>query len=112
NQFTGGKIKLAEKWAKGFKYGGWALGVYNAVLIFNDKEMSGSQKWIEEGSNAFGTFGGIYGIAHVIGWEAGRAITKQDWYRENIRPHIQDFLRIDRDEYPKLPYNIDAIGKQ
>jgi RHS repeat-associated protein len=67
NQYTGGKLNVAEKWAKGFRYTGWALGVYNALSIYNDKEMSSTQKLIEQGSNAFGTFGGIYGVAHVFG---------------------------------------------
>jgi len=101
NQYTGGKLKVAEKWAKGFRYGGWALGVVNSYLIFKDKEMSLTQKWIEQGSNAFGTFGGMYGVAHVVGWEAGRAISQNDWYRENIRPLIQDALGVERDEVPK-----------
>jgi len=67
---------------------------------------------IEQGSNAFGTFGGIYGVAHVFGWEDGRGISQIDWYRDNIRPVIQDALGIQRDEHPNLSYNIDAIGNK
>jgi RHS repeat-associated protein len=101
NQFTGGKLKLAGKWAKGFRYTGWALGIINMGIIYKDKSISGTQKWIEEGSNAFGTFGGIWGVAHTIGWESGRFISQLDWYRENVRPLLQDALNIERDEFPK-----------
>ena len=101
NQFTGGKLKLAGKWSKGFRYGGYALGVLNFGTIYYDKSMSGTQKWIEEGSNAFSTFGGVWGVAHSIGWEGGRFISTRDWYRENVRPLLQDALNIERDEFPK-----------
>jgi hypothetical protein len=101
---------MAEKWAKGFRYTGWAFGAFNAVSIYRDKDMSGAQKWIEQGSNTFGTFGGIWGVAHTIGWESGRAISNNDWYRTNVRPVLQDALGVQRDEFLKLNYNIDAIG--
>jgi RHS repeat-associated protein len=110
NGATGGKFKMAEKWAKGFRYTGWAFGAFNAVSIYRDKDMSGAQKWIEQGSNTFGTFGGIWGVAHTIGWESGRAISNNDWYRTNVRPVLQDALGVQRDEFLKLNYNIDAIG--
>jgi RHS repeat-associated protein len=110
NQITGGKNALAGNVSKGFKVAGWALGITNAILIMNNKEMSGTQKWIEQGSNAFGTVGGIYGAAWSLGWEGGRAISNNDWYRENVRPLIQDALGIQRDEFPRLPYDIDALN--
>src|SRR5262249_44550697 len=109
NQFTWGKLKVADKVAKGFRVGGWLLGTYNAYAILKDKDMSTTQKWLEGGSNAFGTLGGIYGGAWTIGWGKGGAIAHNEWYRENIRPHLQDLLGIERDEFPKLPYDIDAL---
>jgi len=54
----------------------------------------------------------IWGAAHVFGWERGRAISQIDWHRQNVRPLIQDALGVDRDEYPKLPYDIDALGEK
>lgn len=71
-------------------------------MILNDKKMSGTQKSIETGSNVISTFGGVYGAAWGIGREAGRTITQIPWYRQNVRPLIQDFLGVPRDEVPKI----------
>ena len=46
---------------------------------------------------------GVYGAAWGIGWESGRVITQNNWYRQNLRPEIQDFLGVPRDEVPKIP---------
>lgn len=74
----------------------------NSVLILRDKGMPATQKYFEQGSNAFGTLAPFpWNIAHVIGWETGRTISNNDWYRENVRPLIQDALGIQRDEFPK-----------
>jgi RHS repeat-associated protein len=107
NQFTGGKLKLAGRWARGFRYAGWGLGAVNAYLVLRDNSISTTQKTAEEISNAIGTFGGIWGVAHTIGWEGGRIISQIDWYRENVRPLIQDAMGVDRDEFPKPSKYLD-----
>lgn len=37
---------------------------------------------MEKSSNAYSTFGGLYGAAWGVGWEAGRVITKTGWYQD------------------------------
>jgi hypothetical protein len=37
---------------------------------------------MEEASNGYSTFGGIYGASWGIGWEMGRTITEFDWYQD------------------------------
>ncbi|MBS1745604.1 MAG: hypothetical protein JST21_05500, partial [Bacteroidetes bacterium] len=93
---------LSKTVSRGFRVFGWGIGLWNQYSIINDNEMSNSQKGIETGSNVISTFGGVYGAAWGVGWEAGRVLTQQVWYRQNVRPHIQDALCITRDEYPKL----------
>jgi uncharacterized protein RhaS with RHS repeats len=90
NQHTGstaGRIAVAKKWAKGAKYLGYGLGVYQAQDIdtqFRNNEINETQMVIEQSSNFFSTTAGIYGMAWGLGWEIGRAITKTDFYHEYI----------------------------
>ena len=44
------------------------------------------------------------------GWEAGKWISKKVWYRENIRPLIQDAMGIERDE--RFKYMTIEVPKQ
>jgi hypothetical protein len=102
NQYTWGKNAVAKNVAEGLKYTGLALGVWNAYSIYRNNTMTATQKAIEKGSNVIYTFGGpVYVTAWTIGWESGKAISHSDWYRENVRPVIQDAMGVDRDEYAK-----------
>jgi hypothetical protein len=40
------------------------------------------------------------GLYSSIGWESGRFISKVPWYRQNVRPILQDILGAERDEFP------------
>ena len=91
-----------ENISRGLKVFGFGIALWSESNILNDKKMSIEQKGIETGSNVISTFGGIYGAAWGIGWESGRVITQIPWYRQNVRPHIQDFLGSPRDEVLKL----------
>lgn len=69
---------------KVIKIGGYGLGLYNYYSVesqYRQGEISNSFRWIEHGSNTITTFGGIYGAAWGIGWEAGRWITERSWYQ-------------------------------
>tara|TARA_B100000678_G_scaffold254415_1_gene231523 strand:- start:818 stop:1039 length:222 start_codon:yes stop_codon:yes gene_type:complete len=48
-------------------------------------EITDIQMGVEQASNVFSTFGGIWGGAWGIGWEMGRLITQTQWYREDIK---------------------------
>ena len=83
NQYTGGKL-VAKKFATGLKWTGRGIGVYNAVNIelqYHNGQLSQFQRVTEQGSNLFSTFGGVYGAAWGVGWEAGRAITSTRGFR-------------------------------
>ena len=54
----------------------------------------------EQASNTISTFGGFYGAAWGVGWEAGRGVASIPWYRANIRPLLQDATGVKRDEFP------------
>lgn len=85
NQYTGGKNKYGKRMSNYFRYLGYGIGAYSAYDI-DKKRINGDVSWtewsIEQGSNAFSTFGGQMGAAWSIGWEAGRALTSTDWYQE------------------------------
>lgn len=79
---TLGKIGL------GLKVGGYAMGAYQAVDLYNQKQqglIGGSTYYLEQGTNAFSTFGGIYGAAWSVGWESGRYIMG--------RPAVRDWMQ-------------------
>lgn len=84
NSATGGKISMAKRVSTGFKIGGYSLGAYNATTTFMDYRNGkiGIQSLItEQASNAYSTFGGMYGAAWGVGWEGGRWITKREFYQ-------------------------------
>ena len=66
---------LPKNVSRGLKVFGFGIGLWSQYNILTDKKMSGAQKNIETGSNVISTFGGVYGAAWGIGWEAGRTIT-------------------------------------
>ena len=86
NGITGGKNKFAKTTAKKISRVGNALGIWNAVFIELERrngEISSRQSILEQGTNAFSTFGGIPGLAWAIGWELGRFTTGMEWYQES-----------------------------
>lgn len=93
---------LSKNVSRGLKVFGFGIGLWSQYNILTDKKMSGAQKSIETGSNVISTFGGVYGAAWSVGWETGRVVTQIPWYRQNVRPEIQDFLAVPRDEVPKI----------
>jgi len=104
NQYTAGGQKAAKSFGKqltrlGYVFGAW--NAYDMISQYQDGEIGGGQLAAEQTSNAISTFGGIYGAAWGVGWEAGRGISTIPWYRANIRPVLQDALGIKRDEVPK-----------
>ena len=97
NGYTGGRLAHGRNFSKGLSAIGNALGVYNALSIeeqYSSGQISGVQRWTEQGSNVISTVGGIYGAAWGVGWEAGRAITNIPGYHENVRVPVQRFLGI------------------
>ncbi|PWB19379.1 FG-GAP-like repeat-containing protein [Flavobacterium sp. HTF] len=93
NGATGGKVTSALKISKGMKWGGRAIGAYNAWSIYDsysNDNINGFTFTIEETSNAYSTFGGTYGACWGIGWEIGRWATSWDsyqkWKRETVLP--------------------------
>jgi hypothetical protein len=71
--------------------------------MYRNGEISQGTMAMEQTSNVISKFGGVYGAAWGVGWEMGRAITSIPSYRANIRPLIQDFFGIERDEFPRIP---------
>jgi hypothetical protein len=99
NGSTGGKLAHGKAWSTTLKWTGRAIGVYNAYDIaeqYMDNKINTTQLVLEQGSNAYATLGGLYGAAWGVGWEAGRLLCSQPWYRENVRPVIQDALGVPR----------------
>ena len=85
NGSVGGKLKFGKKVATGFKWAGRAVGAYNAYQVveeYTDGNIDESKVVMELSSNAYATFGGIYGAAWGLGWELGRQITYMDAYQE------------------------------
>ncbi|ELR68000.1 hypothetical protein C900_01280 [Fulvivirga imtechensis AK7] len=86
NGYTGGKVKVASKVSTGFKVGGYALGIYNAVSLWDQKnqgEIGVTEMWIEQTSNAISTFVPIYGAGWGIGWSAGKVFGPSKWYGDD-----------------------------
>ena len=117
NQYQSAQeIKAAKGLSKnisgGLRYFGWGLGLYSAINIQYDNTLSGQQKTIEQTSNAITTFAPYpLNVGWGIGWESGRVITQNDWYRQNVRPGIQDFFGIPRDEVSKSDANYQTFLK-
>jgi hypothetical protein len=79
------------------------------ISIENDESLGRTQKDIEHLSNLIiSTTPPMFSIGWTIGWEAGKMISSNDWYREHIRTKIQDALGVKRDEYPRYD-NIDKL---
>ena len=67
------------------KWAGRAIGFASAASIILQRynnEINTEQFLLEEVSNAYSTFGGIYGAAWGVGWELGRLFTSTDTYQE------------------------------
>lgn len=92
---SAGQIKTygTSKLTLGLNVAGKGLGLYNAYSI-NAQHSAGQigsfQMFMEQGSNAYSTLGGIFGAAWGIGWEGGRAITNtsgyQNWKQDTWLP--------------------------
>lgn len=85
NGFTGGKNSFGKTTSNTIKWAGRALGAWNAYSINEqrrDGKINDSQWFLEQSSNAFSVFGGIYGAAWSLGWEFGRIITNTQEYQE------------------------------
>lgn len=102
SKWTGGKIKHGKAISTKFSWMGRAFGAYSAYTTaesWYNGEIGTTRMLIEQGSNAYSVFGGPIGACWGIGWEAGRAITSNEWYRRNIRTGIRDFFGLERDEF-------------
>jgi RHS repeat-associated protein len=98
NGVTGGKIALAKKLSNTFKGLGWGLAVYNMYSIDHNKDFDPTQKKYNQGLNALGVvLPPIYSIALTTGNLAGEEISQNVWYRNNIRPLLQDATGQKRD---------------
>jgi RHS repeat-associated protein len=106
------KAKKISRWTgTGFKIGGYILGAYGfyntnnefieGTLQYNGRPMSQEGKTMENISSGISTFGGTAGAGWGIGWEIGRQIASDPGYRRSVRPLLQDFLGVERDEYNK-----------
>jgi hypothetical protein len=85
NQYTGGKKKFAKGISNKFSIAGKITGLGGMIIIFKDyktEKIDGYQFIMEEASSAYSTFGGLYGAAWSVGWEAGRYVTQQIWYQK------------------------------
>ncbi len=85
NGFTGGKLKFGKKINTGLKVGGYGLGALSAYNTWDDYQngvINDYSFYSEQISNGISTFGGIYGVAWGIGWEAGRLITNTETFKE------------------------------
>lgn len=68
------------------KVGGYGLGLYNGVALYDqykNGDISFETYDREQASNIFTTFGGIYGAAWGIGWECGKRWGPSTWYGDN-----------------------------
>jgi len=99
NGYTGGKKAHALYWSKSLDKLGKGLGVFSAANIgrqYYTDEIGLRQMLIEQGSNAYSTFGGLPGAGWGIGWELGRALSKTDSYHKyfylKLHPEGRDGL--------------------
>ncbi|MDG5800174.1 hypothetical protein QA597_07390, partial [Marinilabiliaceae bacterium ANBcel2] len=84
NGIAGGKNKFGKSTSNAIKWGGRALGGWNAFSIQRDYaagEMDTGWMAAEQGTNAYSVLGGIYGAAWGVGWELGRGVTNMGWYQ-------------------------------
>lgn len=85
NKYTGSMNKFARATSlniglAGKVIGGWNL--YSTYKYYDSGEISSKEFLLEEGVNVFSLFGGVYGAAWGIGWEAGKYVTNQSWYQQ------------------------------
>jgi len=95
NGITGGKNKFAKTTRKAIKWGGRALGAWNAYQTIDQRinnEIGTFNMSLELVSTGISTFGGLYGAAWGIGWELGRAFTTLDAYQEFKFNYWYDYL--------------------
>lgn len=83
---------------------GYAIGSINAMSLYQNQQsletrISYDRYIIEQGVNAFSAAGGVPGAIFGLSWETARVISKQPYYRENVRPKLQEMLGIHPDEY-------------
>ena len=98
NGATGGR-NVAKKLGKGLKWAGNVMLMIDVYNTITDDETSTGEKEIELAVTGISVKAGpIYGTAITVGWESGKAISKNEWYRVNIRPLIQDAMGVERDE--------------
>lgn len=103
---------LSKNVGKGFKWLGRGIGAYNFYNINADYlngKVSDGMFIMEHASNTFATFGGAAGAGWGIGWEVGREIASDPGYRKNVRPVLQDFFGVERDEYPHYNEKLQEI---
>jgi hypothetical protein len=95
NGITGGKNKVAKTTRKAIKWGGRALGAWNAYQTIDQRinnEIGTFNMSLELVSTGISTFGGLYGAAWGIGWELGRAFITLDAYQEFKFNYWYDYL--------------------
>lgn len=110
---------ISKNVSKTMKWAGRGIGAYNfynindayvnQTLQYNGTPMSTESMMIEQSSNLFSTFRGVAGAGWGIGWEIGRGIGGNADYRRNVRPVLQDFLGIERDEYNQRDLRMQEI---
>jgi len=85
NGIAGGKNKFGKTTSNGFKWAGRLVGAYSGYRTIEQRvngEIGTGWMLAELGTTGVSTFGGLYGAAWGIGWEAGRFITSMEWYQE------------------------------
>ncbi|OQC47521.1 MAG: hypothetical protein BWX58_01504 [Deltaproteobacteria bacterium ADurb.Bin026] len=85
NGIAGGKNKFGKTTSNGFKWAGRLVGAYSGYRTIEQRvngEIGTGWMLAELSTTGVSTFGGLYGAAWGIGWEAGRFITSMEWYQE------------------------------
>ncbi len=83
---SAGKIKTYGVAKTGLSVLGKFIGAYNAYSVneqYKSDQISKGRMQIEQASNLFSTFGGIYGASWGIGWELGKLYGPSKWYGNN-----------------------------
>lgn len=57
------------------------INAYNIETQYRKGQITQSTRALEQGTNIFSTFGGVYGASWGVGWEIGRVITTFNWYQ-------------------------------
>ncbi len=83
---SAGQIKTYGVAKTGLSVFGKFLGAYNASNIneqYKNGQINKGRMQIEQASNLFSTFGGIYGAAWGVGWELGKSYGPSKWYGDD-----------------------------